>query len=124
MYYLLYESVAKPTLNTEDLAEILHVARKVNEERDITGYLLYVHEVGSENSKASFYQVLEGAENDVQEIYSRIKQDERHSEVTLLEDGEIGQRNFGNWSMELKIVSGVSLHGKMDVEKMVNFSSN
>ena len=46
-----------------------------------------------------FVQLLERAREDVLEIYTKIEQDYRHSEVTLLCDGSVRERYFSGWNM-------------------------
>ena len=91
MYELVYSSLARTDLEMTDIQEILETSKKFNFENEITGCLLY-HNV-------QFTQILEGKEVIIQKIYSRIKQDKRHSDLKLLYVGFKNERAFDNWSM-------------------------
>lgn len=69
-------------------------------------------------SNATYMQVLEGAEEDVHDIYSSILKDARNTgNVTLVEES-ISQRSFPNWSMgfkDLKSCTPEELPGFQDV---------
>ena len=88
---LVYASAATVPFNDEQLDELLLIARKHNQSVDITGVLLF-----RENT---FFQVLEGAPDSVQQLYDKIAADPRHNNVLLLAKREIDERNFGDWSM-------------------------
>ena len=47
----------------------------------------------------TFFQVLEGDPDVVQELYEKIGRDQRHCNVLMLAKSEIEERNFGDWSM-------------------------
>lgn len=47
-----------------------------------------------------YFQVLEGPEEAVKEIYDRISQDPHHRDVRTLEARRIGKRRFPDWSMK------------------------
>ncbi len=73
------------------IADILSVARRRNAADGITGGLMF--------SRGCFAQVLEGPIEVVMETFERIQQDERHSDVTVLQVGPIAARDFPAWSM-------------------------
>jgi len=75
MYQLIYYSVANPQLVQDDIKNILLKARTFNIAHNITGCLLY-HD-------AIFLQILEGEEAIVKEVYHKIQQDERHTNIHL-----------------------------------------
>ena len=81
-----------------EIQEILAKSRKNNAEAGVTGALLY--------NSGIFAQILEGSLSAVEATFERVQQDVRHSEVTLVENGPITARSFGNWSMAL--CAGVS----------------
>ncbi|MBU2957468.1 BLUF domain-containing protein [Paracoccus sp. 1_MG-2023] len=89
--FLLYRSAASPDLGDEDLQRILVAARRRNEERGLTGCLH--HEDGM------FFQWLEGPQGPLAEVVAMIRDDPRHSELTILEQGRIAQRRFDDWRM-------------------------
>jgi hypothetical protein len=92
LYRLIYSSQAIPSLQPQDLKDILESSQKNNPTSGITGLLCY--------SKPAFLQVLEGEREEVNETYHRIVQDERHHTPCLIECVPIKQRNFEVWSMQ------------------------
>ena len=91
MYSLIYRSVAKDTFDKPLIYKMLSEARDFNAMHGITGCLLY--------HKGQFIQLLEGEEAQVTSLYDRIKNDQRHDYVELLEEEEIAERIFSEWSM-------------------------
>lgn len=76
MYFLIYVSIARNALRSEELLELLRVSRENNMRDGITGLLLY--------KDGKFMQLLEGPEATVCATYSRIEKDRRHHDVTIL----------------------------------------
>ena len=91
MYSLIYRSVAKDTFAKPLIYKMLSEARDFNADHGITGCLLY--------HKGQFVQLLEGEEEEVISLFERIKKDQRHYAVELLEEEEISERLFSEWSM-------------------------
>ncbi|MEM8484456.1 MAG: BLUF domain-containing protein [Bacteroidota bacterium] len=88
---LIYISAASVDFTTEDLTNLLKKAREKNAKVDVSGMLIY-HE-------KSFFQVLEGPEEEVYRVYDMIADDPRHDEVRLLLKSVVENRSFENWSM-------------------------
>ncbi len=88
---LTYASRLRPDLGPDDLWDILKTSRVHNSETFVTGMLCY--------DADSFLQCLEGERDRVNALYRTIIADDRHSDVTLLEYGEIEHRIFGQWAM-------------------------
>ena len=88
---LIYCSRAVAGVDHEELAAILKVSRANNHRTGITGVLCF--------TDGHFIQVLEGGRAAVNQLYNRIVADARHSEVTLLDYAEIGERRFAGWAM-------------------------
>ena len=97
MIELIYVSAETRPFSSEELAELLQVARANNTELGVTGVLLYL--------EGSFLQVLEGPEDVVMELFDKIGLDRRHGSVVLIRRSEIETRNFGEWSMGFREVS-------------------
>lgn len=74
-----------------EIEDILKISRERNASVDVTGALLF--------TDGRFTQVLEGYEQHVRDIYSSIKRDPRHTDVTLLSLQHVAQRRFTSWSM-------------------------
>ena len=84
--------VSKPVgFDDETLNSILTLSRFNNERNQITGALICRSDL--------YLQYLEGPAHKIDSVYSKIKIDERHEDVRLLEDGRSRRRLFSNWSM-------------------------
>ncbi len=88
---LVYVSAATKPLIPTDLRELLSKARTFNSSVGVSGLLLY--------RDRSFFQILEGQEEDVEPLYERIGRDPRHNRLMLLSKQTVQERNFGAWSM-------------------------
>ncbi len=78
-------------MSKQDLFDILGASRRNNPKIDVTGLLLY--------QNGQFAQVLEGPERAVRDTFERIKQDERHTNVSVTIENHTAGREFGNWEM-------------------------
>ncbi len=101
MYFIVYVSTASSLMSEEELADLLHKARLHNTGAGISGMLLY--------KDGSFMQLIEGDEADVKNLFWRIANDTRHSDVTTVIEGKLENRNFPDWSMGFKIVDKMKL---------------
>jgi hypothetical protein len=99
---LVYASRAVRPLGETALQSLLEQARDHNVEAGLTGVLIY----GDER----FVQVLEGSDEAVHAVFSRIAVDPRHYAVRILADEPLAQRRFGSWSMGLRRARGAALH--------------
>ena len=108
MIRLTYASTSINEWGAEDLLKLLKQCRTNNGAKNITGILLY--------SKGTFFQVLEGDEITVSQMYEVIEKDKRHKECTVIEKEKITERAFPYWSMgfekleakELKNMEGLN----------------
>ncbi|MBU2945197.1 BLUF domain-containing protein [Zobellia uliginosa] len=91
MFCLVYTSKANADFGLQKVQEMLVKARDSNAQQNITGCLLYFNE--------RFIQYLEGDEITVKELYAKIEEDSRHSEVKLLSQSRIHNREFITWRM-------------------------
>lgn len=89
--HLIYSSEATTGLVAEDLTGILEKARVKNAEKLITGMLLH--------TEGSFFQVLEGEESALVQLFAVISSDSRHTRVTKIIQEPIANRAFGEWTM-------------------------
>jgi hypothetical protein len=87
----LYASRAVAGSGPAVLDNILATSRRNNPKQGITGLLCVSDHV--------FIQLLEGGRDEVCDLYHAIVRDPRHEHVRLLAYDEIGQRQFGNWTM-------------------------
>lgn len=84
---------SRPLSHTEIGAIGEHSVRR-NAEDDITGVLLTLGTV--------FFQIIEGGEEAIDDLYSRVLGDERHTDVICLStEANVGDRLFPDWSMNV-----------------------
>ncbi len=74
------------------VARILTQSRQNNTHKDIGGVLCY--------GDGHFFQCLEGERADVEQLYDKLHDDDRHTDVKLLRKGVIAQRRFKLWAMK------------------------
>ena len=75
-----------------DLDHILIKSRYNNDKNKITGALFCRDDL--------YLQYLEGPEKEIDITYSKISEDDRHTEVLLLNSGMSKRRLFANWAMK------------------------
>ena len=91
MICMVYISSAVLGLNDRQIASIVRTSQINNEQLGITGILLY--------NSGNFMQLIEGEEEKVEGLYEKVKEDRRHTGVTLLLKEAITHKNFDNWVM-------------------------
>ena len=94
---LTYTSRARLDLGDEDLAAIHQTARHLNALDGISGLLLF--------DGSRFLQIIEGAEDAIDNLVERLRMDRRHSAFEIRDERYVEQRSFPDWSMELVRVS-------------------
>lgn len=100
IYQLVYASTARKVMSEEALFELLNIARDNNEKLQITGFLVY--------HSAVFLQYLEGPEEAVKSLFSKICQDPRHSACTILLESTAENRIAEQWSMAYKKIDEIN----------------
>lgn len=98
MLSLTYLSSATDLFDEDQLAALLADTRPRNEERGLTGMLLY--------SDGNFIQVLEGPDEAVEQTFRAISADPRHHGIIVALRDQVGQRAFPDWSMAFRSVAG------------------
>lgn len=88
---IVYVSFSVKDLTENDLEELLVDIRKRNKVQKVTGLLLY--------NDGTFIQLIEGKTGIIQNLYEKIKNHRRHSNVVLLLDESIKKRAFPDWTM-------------------------
>lgn len=88
---LVYMSAATVPFSSADLDELLRDSRERNSAAELSGLLLF--------NNGRFMQLLEGPREAVLQRYTRIVDDERHTEIGLLAEESIHTRRFADWSM-------------------------
>lgn len=91
LFSIVYVSIASKKMSEDDLLSLLEKARKHNRLNAVTGLLLY--------RDGLFIQALEGWENIIDDLFERIKQDDRHYNVFQVYKRPIAQRRFAKWEM-------------------------
>jgi hypothetical protein len=107
LIHCIYASAASRDFETDELAELLQVARENNAKLGLTGMLLY--------AEGSFFQVLEGEADVVDALYVKIKRDKRHDNLALIIKEPIQERYFDDWTMGFYKVSRAELAGILGV---------
>ncbi len=93
MKRLTYISRYSEELSSEEIAEIGRVSAENNAARGISGVLICLNGI--------FYQIIEGAASQIDEVYKIIIDDPRHSDVVCLKNNpDAKERMFESWSME------------------------
>lgn len=88
---LIYHSQA---VGRPDTSDVLASSKRNNGMDGITGLLLFDGKM--------YIQVLEGPASSVEAAFARICTDSRHTNITVIGDHEVDQRDFSYWSMELR----------------------
>ena len=117
MYEIVYCSKASRDLTSKDISDILRRAHSFNSRHNITGCLLY--------HKHEFLQILEGDKDRIKDLYSIIYEDDRHSDVIMLAEGEKKEREFKDWSMAYQELSDDDVKGigkDLFVSNFITFS--
>ena len=108
LYHLGYVSTETSPFTSAELKGLLAKAFSRNKANEITGLLLHRDD--------SFYQVLEGNQESVLQIFSSIQRDNRHHRIELLFQGPLVEREFGDWRMGFVDLDGV------EVDQLPGFS--
>nr|WP_164736532.1 BLUF domain-containing protein [Pararhodobacter zhoushanensis] len=113
MHHIAYVSRSLAPLDALMLDDILDASVRNNERDGITGVLMYHDQL--------FFQVLEGGRQVVELCYERIKNDLRHSGVSLIWSHVVKARVFAEWAMgyagpeEIGAYSDDSFHSLADI---------
>lgn len=91
MFCLVYANSATRPFSPSQLTDLLTTCHAHNSQLGITGLLLY--------KNGNFMQALEGEEQTVLKLYSKIFEDERHTGILTLLQATIPARQFPDWSM-------------------------
>ena len=93
MKRLTYISKMSRSLSQEEIEEIGNISNQNNKLENITGVLLCLGGL--------FFQIMEGDETKVDQLYKKIKKDDRHIEILCLKTEEnVQERLFPDWSMK------------------------
>ncbi len=87
-----YTSKYKGDNLSEDIAQIFNSSAYNNALLGVSGILLVVGD--------SFFQVLEGPREVVKDVLERVIHDKRHTEVRILTDSTVTERQYKKWGMQ------------------------
>jgi hypothetical protein len=99
---LVYTSRVDDTFEPVDIEKILESARKHNQRKSVTGMLCF--------NQKYFLQCLEGSRSAVNDTYHSILNDKRHTDIMMLNYGEIIAREFEQWTMGYMPESSLTSH--------------
>ena len=99
--YCLYRSIARPGTTPEDVETIVRHSRRRNADRGLTGCLHYENGV--------FFQWLEGPWREIFRLLDLLREDTRHFEVTVIDQGVLERRLFAGWQMRQSDPEAASL---------------
>ena len=91
MFRLVYMSKAIGPMDDAALDRIARKAQEKNRALGLTGLLVFVDN--------TFFQVLEGPQVRVEEVFDRVYQDQRHHRARILQQREVECRRFADWTM-------------------------
>ncbi len=93
MKRITYISRISQPLSLEEIEEIGVISSQNNKEANITGSLVYFEKL--------FFQIIEGDDEAVDQLYGRIVNDPRHSDILRLKtEYDIQERLFPDWFMK------------------------
>ncbi len=94
MKRITYISRFSRTLSHIEIDEIGHVAQKNNKKDNITGVFIC--------SSGVFFQTIEGDDEKIDRLFTKIKHDPRHKDLICLKtEKDIGKRQYPDWSMKM-----------------------
>lgn len=92
MEQVLYSSVAREGLGSDEVFSIIETASRLNPQRDITGFLIF--------RDGRFLQLVEGPGSELDRLIDDLLDDPRHHSLEVLERKQAGARCFPNWRMK------------------------
>lgn len=95
LYQIIY--VSQRACDDEEIKKILEKSQTNNKEIEVTGLLMY--------TKDSFIQCIEGEKDNVNNLYDKIKKDDRHRNSVLISYRPIKKRDFPAWNMGEKNIN-------------------
>ncbi|WP_179345822.1 BLUF domain-containing protein [Winogradskyella ursingii] len=99
-YSVIYQSKAQPDFNLKKIELMLLKAKRKNKRLKISGCIVYCNN--------RFIQLIQGSKADIQQLYSEIRSDNRHRQVTTLLEQSSEHKIWSDWSMALLDFSGDS----------------
>lgn len=113
---LVYYSISSIKITMEVIYDIREISIRNNSKKNITGCLLYHDNV--------FLQLLEGENENIDNLYESIQKDKRHSTVTLIMKENVKERMFPGWSMAFHEFNSGDSNANQFIKNIVFFSEN
>ena len=88
-----YVSNSSTDLTKKEIQELLYEYQSKNNKNNIKGLLLY--------SEGNFFQVIEGETQDVKNLWSTIKKDDRHKSIIKIFEEKIKSPSFDGYLCDL-----------------------
>ncbi len=107
-YAIVYVSTASKDLKESEIKTMLDESVAWNNRNDLTGILLY--------SEGNFFQVIEGEENIVKDLFENIQKDPRHHNVMQLFGKAIHKEAFDGYKADF-----ISGNAAYDQEKFKSY---
>ncbi|TNH38620.1 BLUF domain-containing protein [Paracoccus haeundaensis] len=114
--YCLYRSSAAPGLNAPALDYLLVKSRIRNQELGLSGCLHYENGI--------FFQWLEGPPSALYPLLSKLEEDSRHINFTVLDQGSLEQRIFDQWQMRFSDSQVASLFNWLTTQNKTEVSAD
>lgn len=108
LYTICYVSKGAPGLQEKDIEELFHYTSTANNKNAVSGILLY--------SLGNFFQVLEGNEKHLLQLYQKIKEDPRHLEIYEVYNKPTHRPVFENYKSTFDIVKN-----SKDLKKLIAY---
>ena len=113
LYSVAYVSRPTSEFTPARLMDLWQVALERNERFEVTGVLYFGGDF--------FFQVLEGTPSDVEQIFSLVRNDKRHTDLKILAENDLASPLFGYWAM--KLIDGTQadhLNKKIDCRRLID----
>ena len=101
IFQLTYVSTQTRDMNAADLIGMLNQAQIANDQLGITGLLLHRED--------SFFQIIEGNQDSVENLFKKIESDSRHTRVEVMFRGDAKGREFPDWKMGFLELDGIDV---------------
>jgi hypothetical protein len=106
-----YLSTANKDLNQDEVAELLDLTEIRNNNAGVNGLLIY--------SDGNFFEVIEGEETKIKELFENIKVDPRHRNILIVFEKSIDKPLFDD--KEANFISENTKHRQMEVENFLYY---
>jgi len=116
---LIYTSKAIEGLQPKDIKDISETSRRNNLIQNITGVLVC--------SEGLFYQVLEGEQKSIDDLFQNIINDRRHRNVLCIHEDfglRESDRQYPNWSMKVVELKQFNHHFAETLEQVCSFATD